>query len=53
MSKQTQQERVDRFVTMDNKGIIITLPESAYELLRGGDTDGNKDDDSKSSGSRK
>lgn len=53
MSKQTHEERVDRFVSMDNTGIIITLPESAYALLKGGDTDGNKDDDSKPSGSGK
>lgn len=53
MSKQTQEERLDRYVLTSNEGIIITLPDSAYELLKGGDTDGNKDDDSKSSGNRK
>lgn len=53
MSKQTQEERRERYVLTSNEGIIITLPDSAYELLKGGDTDGNKDDDSKSSGSGK
>lgn len=47
-------DRFDRFVLTDNTGITITLPESAYELLKGGNPDGKDvNNNSKPSGNRK
>lgn len=52
MDKQKQEQRAERFVLTSNEGIIVTLPESAYKLLRG-ETDGKVNDDSETSGNRK